>query len=170
MTHRLSRALTGTLLSACLLWAGCGDPTDSPEDCASNQYFNDAESLCVTCSALVEPVCQEGCGFTLTQDDNGCPMATCDALCTQCEAGQTWSPQTLTCRPASCEAGSYFDAQANACASCPDAPSVCDGCLCDEVSTTSDALGCPVATCGSCTSTLSERYRIEDGQCLLATP
>lgn len=170
MTNRFSTPFLWFILSTCVLWIGCGDPTDNPEDCASNQYYNDAESLCVTCSALVEPVCREGCGFTITQDANSCPQATCDALCTQCEQGQTWSDKTLSCRPTSCEAGDYFDAQANACTSCPQTQSVCEGCLCDEVSTTSDTLGCPVVTCNACTGALSESHRVEDGQCLLATP
>ncbi len=90
--------------------SACGDPTDRPEDCTTNQYFDESRKLCVTCAAIRQPVCDQGCAFEITLDRNDCPVANClvgDACNT-------------------CDPGEYFDSETLACQTC-DGPTECDG-------------------------------------------
>ncbi|MEZ4459664.1 MAG: hypothetical protein R3E66_08005 [bacterium] len=60
---------------------GCGEPTDDPQDCTQNEYFDDAKQLCETCPAVEEPECRDGCGYTVTKDERSCPIAVCNDVC-----------------------------------------------------------------------------------------
>ncbi|MFU8805882.1 MAG: hypothetical protein ACNA8W_18865 [Bradymonadaceae bacterium] len=81
---------------------GCGgEASDRPEDCRSGQYYDRAQRLCVTCPAVAEPTCMEGCGFRIRSDDRGCPVAQCAVDCDLCDEGQVFSNETLRCEPAS---------------------------------------------------------------------
>lgn len=73
-----------TILLLVLLTASCGEPTDRPEDCDSNEYFDDARKLCFVCPAPTEPTCDLGCGITLTTDSRGCAAVEC-LVGDQCE-------------------------------------------------------------------------------------
>ena len=88
------------------MWIGvgviaCGDPTDRPEDCTANQFFDDARKLCVTCPAIAQPRCDEGCTFEIVADQNGCAAATCltGANCGRCEDLSYFDAESLTCHP-----------------------------------------------------------------------
>lgn len=83
---------------AVLMLIGCGDPTDRPEDCNPNQYFDEARKLCFTCPAPREPRCDDGCGIRVTSDDRGCPVAEClvGDDCSMC-ASTEYIDETLRC-------------------------------------------------------------------------
>ena len=113
----------------------CGDPTDDPEDCTENEYFDESKSLCRTCDPISEPDCGEGCGFTVVSDSNGCALAECNLECTgACAFGQFFSDESLQC-----EACPGFDA----------GPSSCDelGCECTLVEQSGI---CLPRVCGQC--------------------
>ncbi len=58
--------------------ASCGEPTDAPEDCTTNEFFDEGSELCRTCPALVEPTCPGECEFFVTEEeDRPCPEAVC---------------------------------------------------------------------------------------------
>lgn len=82
---------------ALALLAACGEPTDAPEDCTVNEYYDGVEQLCFTCPAVEEPTCRAGCGFSITEDARGCPEATCDDTCSMCPEGASFSLDTLAC-------------------------------------------------------------------------
>lgn len=117
---------TSILLSLFFLFSvfsvsACGDPTDSPEDCTVNEYFDDGSELCRTCPALSEPTCAGGCGFFITEeDDRPCPVSRCllptSGSC-ECPASDPDCGQT-------CEDGEVFDARSFTCLSCDTS---CDG-------------------------------------------
>lgn len=92
------RSFAGVVLVGFALGAavGCGDATDSPEDCTGVEYYNEATQLCTACPAAVEPDCQPGCGFEIVQDDNSCPVAQCASEC-RCEQGEFISEDNLSC-------------------------------------------------------------------------
>ena len=81
------------------LWFACGDPTDDPEDCTSNEFFDPGDKRCKTCPAVDEPDCGDGCGFTVETDEQGCPVAECDLTCAPCPTGTSYSEETLQCEP-----------------------------------------------------------------------
>lgn len=62
-------------------FVGCGEPTDDPEDCTQNEYFDDSKRLCETCPAVDEPECRDHCGYSIQKDDRGCPEAVCNNVC-----------------------------------------------------------------------------------------
>lgn len=82
-------------------WIGCGEPTDRPEDCTANEFFDETRRLCVTCPAIVAPTCDEGCGFEIVQDQNGCPAATClsGEGCDMCDPLSFFDGESLMCEP-----------------------------------------------------------------------
>ena len=93
--------------------AGCGDPTDRPEDCTSNEFFDEARKLCVTCLAVPQPVCDEGCGFEIVPDpDTQCPSAQClaGAECGRCAELEYFDAGTLLCEPCDGEQSCADDA------------------------------------------------------------
>lgn len=146
---------------------GCGDPTDSPEDCTSNEFFNEAEELCQTCAAVVAPDCRPGCGFVLIQDANKCPIAQCDTTCQQCPAGESWSSEQLSCQPITCQLGQYYDAASGGCLACPASSDDCrQSCTCSTIEQSTDARGCPQTTCSDCTEAEAP-YQIDQGVCVL---
>jgi hypothetical protein len=76
---------------------GCGEATDSPEDCTEAEYFDEANEQCVACPAVVAPQCRPGCGFYIVEDERrGCPVAECAVECL-CEQGQFFSDESLAC-------------------------------------------------------------------------
>ncbi len=77
----------------------CGDPTDDPEDCSDNEYFDPSDEQCRTCEPVEEPECPAGCGFSLGKDDvTECPIAVCNLECDDlCADGQQWSDESLSC-------------------------------------------------------------------------
>lgn len=79
---------------------GCGDPTDRPEDCNPNEYFDEARKLCFTCPAPSEPVCDDGCGIRIESDERGCPVAECvlGDTCNMC-ADTEYIDDSLRCAP-----------------------------------------------------------------------
>lgn len=104
---RPARLMKTNLLSLVLVAltavASCGDPTDRPEDCTPNEFFDEARSLCLSCPAVVEPSCDDGCGFEITANEFGCPAAAClvGDSCDRCDALDFFSTETLTCEPCS---------------------------------------------------------------------
>lgn len=96
--------------------AACGDPTDDPEDCTVNEYFDDGSELCRTCPALQTPTCGADCGFFIVaEDDRPCPRARClvpDA------GGACVCPADEPECSATCGEGEVFDARSFSCLSC----------------------------------------------------
>ncbi len=86
------------LVTIGLAFASCGDPTDRPEDCNPNEYFDEARKLCFSCRAVVQPRCDDGCGIVLTSDERGCPAAECVVGddCTTCGPTE-YIDSTLRC-------------------------------------------------------------------------
>ena len=104
------RSLLVLVLLSCgvaSLVAACGEPTDDPEDCTPNQYFDEAKELCFTCAAIEPPDCAAGCGFRVEPDERGCPSAVCAlpstdpatgvTICGECAANEFFSETTLAC-------------------------------------------------------------------------
>lgn len=87
---------TLALLLMVVVWAGCGDVTDRPEDCTEGEYFNEAQKLCVACAAPVEPTCRAGCGFQIVKDESGCAVAECLLEC-KCPRGEFFSNDSFSC-------------------------------------------------------------------------
>lgn len=104
------RQITVAAILAPVVFA-CGEPTDDPEDCAANQYFDETRKLCITCLAATEPTCEPGCGFVIEPDANGCPQAACldAASCDLCEPTQYFDDDQARCvdcaGPATCADG-----------------------------------------------------------------
>ena len=66
---------------AIFLGFGCGEATDDPEDCTSNEYFDEGREICRACPAIIEPTCRDQCSYELVQDSRGCPVAQCQLDC-----------------------------------------------------------------------------------------
>lgn len=96
-------------LSLLLFVVSCAEPTDRPEDCSTNQFFDEARKLCVTCPAITAPECADGCGFEIEADQQGCPVAVCmyGDDCDHCDEREYFDARTLTCEacdgPETCE-------------------------------------------------------------------
>lgn len=167
----LSRRISCLLLAVSLGSAACGDPTDRPADCVASEYFDEAQQLCTSCPALLEPDCREGCGFIVIADERGCPAAQCDDTCSLCPEGTVFAEETLSCEPA-CGPGQGYDAEAGGCVACPpieDAPSSCEGLPCDcQLVDTVDELGCAWRACLECTVEEGAAASIDEaGACIL---
>lgn len=96
---------------------GCGNPTDKPTDCNTNEYFDESDELCKTCPPLAEPDCALGCGFTIESDPDvdtldRCPIAVCNLTCE--------SP---------CPDGEYYSEERLGCVACPTSPNALGACL-----------------------------------------
>lgn len=163
------RSISGVVFALWCCALGCSDPSDREQDCTRNEYFDQNEQLCLNCPVVREPSCREGCGFVVISDERGCPAAQCDLSCTLCGEGQRWSQETLSCVSEQCEAGQYYEAQAQACARCPDdvMASTCQGCECSQRQITADERGCAQTTCSQCTTAIDEAHEVVDGQCKL---
>lgn len=91
-------ALTASLVLAA--WACTSEVRDRPEDCRTGQYYDSGQRLCLTCPSVIEPICREGCGFRISEDNRGCPVAECAVECDLCAEGELFSRDTLSCEPA----------------------------------------------------------------------
>ena len=97
------------VLITMLAFAACGDPTDRPEDCNANEYFDDARNLCFVCPAP-RATCDDGCGLRVTTDDRGCPDVECmlGSQCSMCGPTE-FVDSSLRCTecsgPQTCESG-----------------------------------------------------------------
>ena len=81
-------------------WMGCGtEAGDRPQDCREDQYYNEARRQCLSCPAVVEPICRPGCGVEVISDQRGCPLMICEEACQGCEADQQWDPEEELCLP-----------------------------------------------------------------------
>ncbi|MEC9399417.1 MAG: hypothetical protein VX475_17450, partial [Myxococcota bacterium] len=152
----LRRSLRALVLfcGTSLALIACGDPTDRPEDCTINEYFDEGDRLCISCPALLEPTCREGCGFVIVEDFRGCPSATCDETCSLCDEGTSWSEETLACEMEPCAPGEYIgdDGACTTCEAQQDPPQDCEDSACSQCSLVSipDDRGCPVLSCALC--------------------
>lgn len=106
----MSRILSALLF---LMFAvACGEPTDRPEDCTPNEYFDESRRLCRVCPAPSAPQCDPGCGIRIVEDQRGCPATEClvGEVCSDCGPLEFVDPDTLICTPCdgpmSCEDGS----------------------------------------------------------------
>ena len=99
MRVRLPFLLFFVLWTSPMAWS-CGDPTDRPEDCGPNEYFDDARKLCFSCVAPREPTCDDGCGLQIVADDRGCPAVEClqGPGCDSCGPTE-WVDESLRCAP-----------------------------------------------------------------------
>ncbi len=79
--NRESKMFRALVVLGALGILGCGEPTDDPEDCSKNEFFDDSKQLCQTCPAVDEPECRDGCGYTIQDDERSCPIAVCDDVC-----------------------------------------------------------------------------------------
>lgn len=82
--------------------AACGgdnEVRDRPEDCRSDQYFDEGREQCRTCPAVDEPQCLPGCGFEVDEDSRQCPILRCDATCPGCDEGESWNREQERCEP-----------------------------------------------------------------------
>ena len=78
MRH-LSILLTFLLLVGLI---ACGtEPTDRPQDCRENQWFDEAQRRCRTCPAVEEPECRPGCEPEVVRDQRDCPVLRCQEIC-----------------------------------------------------------------------------------------
>lgn len=145
--------------------SACGDPTDRPQDCSSLEFYDEADRLCVSCPALVEPDCREGFGYVVQDDDRGCPAVSCSESVT-CPVGQEFSLETLSCEVA-CGASEYVG-EDGSCAQCPDDfPTSCEdaNCACTLTPLVDEVTGCAYAACLSC-SEPAEGFTVnEAGAC-----
>ncbi|RAL22937.1 hypothetical protein DL240_08575 [Lujinxingia litoralis] len=87
------------ILAAGFLFAmGCGsEATDRPEDCHQGEYYDEAGEKCISCPAVQEPQCREGCGLEIVQDQRGCPLARCESGCEGCADGEVYDESSLQC-------------------------------------------------------------------------
>lgn len=78
---------------------GCGsEPTDRPQDCREDEYFDEGRRQCRSCPAVLEPVCRPGCEPVVVLDQRACPQLRCDAACQGCEAGEEWDEEAESCQ------------------------------------------------------------------------
>ncbi len=113
MTHRTGRITLALALSTML--AACGEPTDRPEDCNGDEFFDDVSQLCTACAVVDEPDCRFG--FSIVSDEEtACPVAQCNDTST-CELYERFDETTLTCSRR-CPDGAGVDAS-GACVACP---------------------------------------------------
>ena len=106
------------LFVALVCWAGCGEPTDDPEDCTPSERFNEASEICELCPVVRTPQCRPGCGFTIVNAEDGCPEAVCDLSCELCSGpGRFFSYDTLRCEQ--CPADTRFERSLGRCVACP---------------------------------------------------
>jgi hypothetical protein len=120
LTHRHARTAPALLLSLILALAslatGCGEPTDRPEDCNGDEFFDEVSQLCTACPVVDAPECRFG--FSITPDEEtSCPVAVCDAT-SPCATYERFDETTLGCTRA-CPEGATPDAS-GACAPCPE--------------------------------------------------
>ncbi len=123
-----------------LTWVvGCGEVTEQPSDCTSNEYYDDGLAICLTCPSVELASCPEDCGFVLEDDERGCTIASCS-----CGGVVDGTPVPgLTCVE-----GTFFNADLAACEVCPQVePAACQSC--PQVGLTRDEHGCsqPVCAC-----------------------
>ncbi len=89
------------LVAMLLVTMGCGttEVRDRPEDCGGDEYFDEGRERCRICPAVDEPQCLPGCGFTVVEDNRGCPLLQCDPTCPGCDEGEEWDPDEERCEP-----------------------------------------------------------------------
>jgi hypothetical protein len=89
------------LVATLLMSMGCGNTEvrDRPEDCRGDEYFDEGRERCRTCPAVTEPECLPGCGFTVTEDNRGCPVRQGDPTCPGCDEGEEWDREEERCEP-----------------------------------------------------------------------
>jgi hypothetical protein len=80
-----------------VLWSCGSEPTDRPQDCRENQYYDEGTRRCRTCPAVVEPECRPGCEPQVESDQRGCPVLRCDELCEGCEGDLIWDDEAEMC-------------------------------------------------------------------------
>lgn len=96
---------------------GCTQPTDKPEDCTRDEFFDAALQICQRCPALAAPRCLPGCGFSISPDARGCASTVCDEGCDLCPPWAYFSDSSLSCQD--CPAEQRFDASLGRCVDCP---------------------------------------------------
>jgi len=90
----------------------CGNDRDRPQDCRSDEFYNESTQRCSPCPAVSPPDCPEGCGWEVYERDNGCTASRCEENCRFCREGQRLNEETGLCER------------------CPGAPD-CDAMACD---------------------------------------
>ena len=129
MTHRLA-----CIALLALLFTSCGEPTDRPEDCNGDEFFDEVSQLCTACPVIDAPDCRFG--FSITPDeDTACPVAVCNATST-CASFERFDETTLGC-VRQCPEGATPDASGS-CAPCPESTCAPGTGACGV-----DADGCP---------------------------
>ncbi len=168
-----------------LLYSCGGDPSDRPQDCSANEFFDEARELCQSCPVLIVPACREGCAVLVSSDELGCPVASCDLECSSCPDGTSFSLETLSCEcpggaslsssmVCECPEGQALHPLLGVCSSCPsdDAslPTDCasQGCDCELISSFDD-MGCPISSCGMCSNPQDGFLVDEMGMCVSST-
>ena len=146
------------------------EPRDRPQDCSADEFYDQGEELCVSCPALLFPPCRSGCMVLVSDDDRGCPEASCDVSCQSCPEGTSFRNETLSCEPL-CAGDARPHPLTGACSSCPFDPGTtpldCDdqGCSC-VLTIDTDESGCPSSRCGECDSP-QEGFVVDDqGLCV----
>ena len=143
----MRRIIPAALLICAIALAACGEPTDRPEDCTGNEFFDQSTDLCTSCPVIDPPSCRPRFGFVIVSDpDTACPVAQCSDT-PQCADFEIFETDSASCQPA-CPEGSTTD-DAGTCVACPEAadPECADGELtCTSRSSTD---GCPVVTCAA---------------------
>jgi len=143
----MGRFLWVTLVCAAVAGLGCNEDAQRASDCSSHEYFVEGRERCVPCPLLVEPTCRVGCGFSISADENGCSVASCNLECQQCAEGTFFSERTWAC-----ETCPESDLQ-----NCDDLPCQCQLLRGNDV--------CSTAYCGRCEEP-PENWRVLRGQCL----
>jgi hypothetical protein len=105
------------LLLLALLLGACTKPTDKPEDCTRDEFFDEALESCQRCPSLAAPRCLPGCGFIIVNDARGCAAPVCAQTCDLCPAWAFFSDVSLTCE--ACPDGQRFDPAVGRCVDCP---------------------------------------------------
>lgn len=90
------RILLAALLMAAAALVGCGEAGDDPADCRPGEYFSEANDSCEACPALGESDCRDGCGFSIVEDERGCPAYECAEPCL-CDDGEYFAEESFNC-------------------------------------------------------------------------
>ncbi len=168
----MSRLLPISLVLASVLTLGAcgGDPKDRPQDCSASEFFDEVDEVCESCPALLVPSCREGCAILISNDDRGCPEASCDLSCESCPSGTSFSLDTLACEPI-CSGDASYDPVLETCTTCPELSAAVPDCSqesCEcSLEVQVDVQGCVLPVCGSCSSP-SEGFSVdEQGMCVM---
>lgn len=95
----MQRIIHGVIAVAAVICIGCGggEGTERPEDCDTDEYYDEVDEVCLTCPAVVEPECLPGCPAVVVEDDRDCPVLRCEPECPGCDDEERWDDEEKRC-------------------------------------------------------------------------